>query len=135
MTALKPPQVRRLTRLMDARYARELEEIEAITARSRRERSEEALAGRPAEQLDATLAALASASDDAMVRQNVEDVRDILGARRRLAAGRYGICIDCDEDIPYERLLAYPTAKRCIACQRLHEDGLAGGSVRRTAAG
>lgn len=135
MTALTPHQIRRLTRMMDARFNRELKEIDAITARVRSERGQEALAGRSADQLDAALSAIAGASDDAMIRQNVEDVRDIVAARTRLAAGRYGICIDCDEDIPYERLLAYPTAKRCIDCQRRHEEALAGGRVRRASVG
>ena len=29
--------------------------------------------------------------------------------------------IDCDTDIAYQRLVAYPTAKRCIECQRDRE--------------
>lgn len=122
MTTLTEQQIKRLTNIMDARLARELNEIDAITARSRSERSQEAMAGKPADQLDAALSEIAGASDYAMVRQDVQDVRDILAARRRLATGRYGDCIDCGNGIAYERLLAYPTAKRCIDCQRLHED-------------
>ncbi len=38
-----------------------------------------------------------------------------------MADGRYGVCVDCGAEIGYEPLLAYPTAKRCIACQRQHE--------------
>ncbi|MDE2613863.1 MAG: TraR/DksA C4-type zinc finger protein [Burkholderiales bacterium] len=59
--------------------------------------------------------------DDPLIRQNLQDVRDIVAARARIAQGSYGECIDCGEDVGYERLLAYPTAKRCIACQREHE--------------
>lgn len=131
MNALTAPQTRRLAEMMDERFARELEEIDAIAARSQDERRQERLAGRPAEQLDGVLSEMAHAADYAMVSQNVEDVRDIIAARRRLAAGRYGICIDCGEDIAYARLLAYPTAKRCIDCQRVHEERGAGRRVRR----
>ena len=38
-------------------------------------------------------------------------------AQQRLATGLYGLCIDCSEEIPLERLLAQPTAIRCAACQ------------------
>lgn len=121
MSILAAEQVDRLTSLMDARFERELKEIDAITARSRGEREQELLAGRPADQLDAVLTRIAAATDDAMARQDAQDVLDILAARRRLAAGTYGSCVDCGRGIAYERLLAYPTAKRCIDCQRAYE--------------
>lgn len=131
MTTLTAPQVRRLAEMMDERFAREMEEIDAVAARSDDERAQERLAGRPADQLDTALSEMAHVADYAVVSQNVEDVRDIIAARRRLAAGRYGVCSDCGEDIPYARLLAYPTAKRCIDCQRLHEERSVGRRVRR----
>ncbi|MGH8279177.1 MAG: TraR/DksA family transcriptional regulator [Gammaproteobacteria bacterium] len=121
MARLTAKQTEHLRALMDERFVREMEEIHAVAERSRSERSQELMAGRPADQLDAALADVTLASDYAVVRQDVLDVRDILAARRRLAAGHYGICIDCGTDIAYRRLLAYPTAKRCIDCQREHE--------------
>ena len=42
-------------------------------------------------------------------------------AHERLKQATYGICIDCDEEIAYERLSAYPTAKRCVRCQQQRE--------------
>lgn len=44
-------------------------------------------------------------------------LHDIEQARQRMAQGRYGICVDCGEDIPSERLLSQPVAVRCAACQ------------------
>ena len=32
-----------------------------------------------------------------------------------------GICIDCGDAVAYERLAAYPTAKRCLGCQQQRE--------------
>ncbi|MGO4392392.1 TraR/DksA family transcriptional regulator [Variovorax sp. M-6] len=46
---------------------------------------------------------------------------DIERAQQRLADGLYGICADCGEEIPRERLLAQPTAIRCAACQTAAE--------------
>lgn len=121
MAGPTPEQIRQLNGIMDARFAREIEEIDAVSARARTERGQEALAGFPADHLDVALAEIANAADYAVVRQDVADVRDILAARRRIQAGTYGTCVDCGEAIAYQRLLAYPTAKRCIACQREHE--------------
>ena len=120
MSNLTPEQIKHLSRLMDERWAREIEEIGAVAARSRDERRQEAIAGR-AERLDEALAEVALSTDYAIVRQDIEDVRDIVAARNRLATGTYGVCTDCGAEIGYERLLAYPTAKRCIGCQREHE--------------
>jgi len=35
--------------------------------------------------------------------------------------GTIGICIDCGQDIGFERLLANPTARRCLICQEHRE--------------
>jgi DnaK suppressor protein len=34
-----------------------------------------------------------------------------------MANGLYGLCMDCGEEIPLERLFAQPAAIRCAACQ------------------
>ena len=50
-------------------------------------------------------------------------LKDVEEAQQRMVEGRYGICADCGEDIPRERLLAQPIAVRCTACQAALEDG------------
>jgi len=32
-------------------------------------------------------------------------------------AGRYGLCADCEAEIPFDRLKVEPWALRCVACQ------------------
>lgn len=59
---------------------------------------------------------------NAEVARDTAEMRDIVAAEARLTDGTYGICIDCDEPIPYARLAAYPTAKRCIRCQEVREE-------------
>jgi RNA polymerase-binding transcription factor DksA len=117
MATLSQEQIRHLSALMDMRFAREREEIRAVSERTRDRRGEAA----PADWIDAALADTTLAVDDAVINQDVDDVRDILAARDRLSVGTYGTCVDCGDRINYERLLAYPTAKRCIHCQRLYE--------------
>ncbi|KWT94099.1 MULTISPECIES: TraR/DksA family transcriptional regulator [unclassified Variovorax] len=49
---------------------------------------------------------------------------DIEQAEQRMAAGGYGVCMDCGDAIPRERLMAQPTAIRCAACQTAAENKL-----------
>ncbi len=42
-------------------------------------------------------------------------------ALERLDAGFYGVCIDCEEQIPNQRLEAVPGAIRCTGCQNTFE--------------
>jgi RNA polymerase-binding transcription factor DksA len=44
-------------------------------------------------------------------------LREVQAARKRMASGLYGLCLDCGDEIPRERLLAQPAAIRCTACQ------------------
>ena len=52
-----------------------------------------------------------------------EEERRIEEARRALAAGTYGTCVDCGREIPAARLEAVPEVIRCIDCQRYFEGG------------
>ena len=44
-------------------------------------------------------------------------------------SGSYGTCIDCEADIPFERLVAFPTATRCVQCAERREKTYAGGAT------
>ena len=59
--------------------------------------------------------------DNAVIGLHLQKVTDLNAALDRIQAGVYGVCIDCGNDIGFERLSAYPTAKRCIRCQHLRE--------------
>ena len=48
-------------------------------------------------------------------------LRDLQLAARHVEAGTYGLCIDCECDIPLKRLRARPEAVRCIECQKAYE--------------
>ena len=51
-----------------------------------------------------------------LVDQARAHLADVEAARARLEAGAYGRCGRCGHAIPYERLLARPTAQTCVAC-------------------
>lgn len=85
--------------------------------------------------MDAQVASLAGLLADvrhADIARDVEEISDIEGALQRIAHGTYGTCIRCGDEIAAERLEAWPTAKRCLRCQRIHEQeksGVAPGKV------
>ena len=49
------------------------------------------------------------------------ELGDIDAALERIQTATYALCTDCGVGIPFARLNAYPTAKRCIVCQTRKE--------------
>lgn len=49
------------------------------------------------------------------------ELRAVATALGRIEHGAYGICIDCGNDIPWNRLEVQPAAARDIACQQAWE--------------
>jgi RNA polymerase-binding transcription factor DksA len=41
----------------------------------------------------------------------------LVAALRRLEAGAYGLCLGCDQPIPFDRLNVMPEATHCMACR------------------
>ena len=61
---------------------------------------------------------------DGSLEDNAEEiVREIDAALERIAAGTYGICVNCGKPIPEERLDAVPYAVLCLPCKREEEEG------------
>jgi len=59
--------------------------------------------------------------DTGMMMRDVEELTAIEAARKAIKAGTYGVCVACHGPIGFKRLLALPSAARCLACQELHE--------------
>ena len=55
---------------------------------------------------------------EATERRRRLDLQRIEMAERRLAAGDYGYCAKCDEELPDGRLAIDPMAERCVACAK-----------------
>lgn len=45
-------------------------------------------------------------------------LREVNAALRRVDAGSYGLCTDCGQQIPLERLEARPHARQCMRCKQ-----------------
>jgi len=50
---------------------------------------------------------------------------NVLNALRKIDDGSYGICEECEEEIPIKRLKAIPDARYCITCQAEMEKAIA----------
>jgi DnaK suppressor protein len=61
----------------------------------------------------------------ALIQMKSETLDKINEALRQFDDGTYGLCIDCDEEIPGLRLRALPFAVRCRDCQQVLEDASA----------
>lgn len=59
--------------------------------------------------------------DIALVTQEVNELRSVNAALRRIESGEYGICADCANEIPASRLDINPSAERCVDCQTRFE--------------
>lgn len=124
-----------MTALTDAELARVASLLDQAELRARAQLTASAAAPpspEPSDQADQ-----ADRDTDLRMGEAVEtharrELADIGAARQRLANGSYGFCIECGEEIPPPRLLAYPTARRCMDCQRAREaaPALAGGRQR-----
>jgi DnaK suppressor protein len=50
--------------------------------------------------------------------RNSSRLHEVQSALRRIAAGTFGICVECGESINPKRLVAVPWASSCIVCQK-----------------
>ncbi len=113
---LTKEQIKNFAQRIEARKNLLLDEIRQVLARSSKEHYVD-LVGGAGDSGDAAAASLLRDITEAEIIRDVGEVRDITAAEQRIAAGQYGLCIDCSANIRYKRLDAYPTAKRCFACQ------------------
>ena len=58
---------------------------------------------------------------DAESLRDIDELREVEAALERVAAGRYGECVDCAVPIALRRLAVQPAAARCLMCQERHE--------------
>ena len=59
--------------------------------------------------------------DMALTDLETRELGAVSEALRRLQGGSYGVCTDCEADIPFDRLKVEPWALRCLACETRRE--------------
>ncbi|AYQ29485.1 MULTISPECIES: TraR/DksA C4-type zinc finger protein [unclassified Polaromonas] len=58
--------------------------------------------------------------------RTLEELSQVVAARRRLQEGHYGRCLRCSKPIDLRRLEALPSARFCVACQTTGEEAPGG---------
>jgi hypothetical protein len=121
---LSKEQVRHLRRLMREREAMMMwkvhQRLQPGAARSRGARLNAQVA--KVAKVDATQVAGLCLAQPPLVPNRVgEELLAIEAAVDAIDTDAYGTCIDCRGAIGFTRLLALPTARRCLACQEYAE--------------
>ncbi len=102
--------------LLDKRHALQVDVAERLKAgRETRDRD-------VGDDLDNSDADVQHGMDFTLLQMKTETLSAIAHALRRLDAGTYGICVECEDDISERRLRAIPFAKRCHECEGQLED-------------
>ena len=120
MADLTEDQLAQIKAVLQQRYLALREEIRDELERSGNEHYAD-LAGDAPDPGDDSVADMLVDLDAAVVDRQVREIREVEATLKRLADLDFGDCIDCGGEIRFERLMAYPTARRCVHCQSLHE--------------
>jgi len=121
MPALTKAQIDQLTQRLKRDYQDLLREVREELDHPDDQHRIDQLNAEPGDSGDESVANALADLNVARIDRHIRDIRDIEAAFHRLKAGEYGICTDCGTEIDFERLLAYPSAKRCLVCQQKHE--------------
>lgn len=128
MKHISPYDLSRLRSLLDERERALREDIRRLLLESDEQHYRD-LAGMVADPGDESVANLLVDLDVTFIDRHIHELREIEAARRRMAAGNYGVCVDCGGEIEIERLFAFPEAVRCARCQAQREKTYVPGGV------
>jgi RNA polymerase-binding protein DksA len=127
MSALSPTELDQLTAKLNEAYQVLLREVREELANSGNQHRIDLLNQEPGDSGDESLANALADFNLTILDRHIDDLRDIEASLQRIKRGEYGVCIDCGDEVGFARLMAYPTAKRCIVCQEMREKRYAQG--------
>ena len=121
MAVLNPSQLEQLTRKLNENYQALLREVRDELENSGNQHRIDLLNSEPGDVGDESLANALADFNLTILDRHIDGMRDIEAALQRIRNDEYGVCIDCGQEVTFPRLMAYPTAKRCIVCQEKRE--------------
>jgi RNA polymerase-binding protein DksA len=121
MSKLSRENLVKITQKLRDRQKAVLEEVRKEYDQRDNQQLIELMGREPGDSGDVSLADAVADLNILRADRQIHELRDIDGAFARMKAGEFGLCVECGADIPAQRLLAYPAAKRCMACQQRHE--------------
>jgi len=121
MSVLSPTQLDQLARKLKEDYQALVREVREELENSGNQHRIDLLNREPGDSGDESLANALADFNLALLDRHIDGMRDIEAALQRIRNGEFGVCIDCGDAVTFPRLMAYPTAKRCIVCQEQRE--------------
>jgi DnaK suppressor protein len=121
MSALTPSQIDQLVMQLKRDYQTLLSEVREELKNSGNQHRIDMLNREPGDSGDESLATSLVDLNLTTLDRHVQAIRDIESTFKRIENDEYGVCVDCGDKIAFNRLQAYPTAKRCIVCQEKRE--------------
>lgn len=121
MAALTAEQTSRIKSVLAERKRALLDEVRAPLENTENQHYVEIIGRNPADAGDASVSDELADLKLTMLDRHVSELRAIEDAERRMRDRTYGQCPECGGEIAFERLLAYPTAVRCVRCQEQFE--------------
>jgi RNA polymerase-binding protein DksA len=118
---LSKAQLSKITGALKQRHACLLEEVRDALENSENQQYVELIGHAPADIGDQASGDTLADMSLALIDRHIQEIRDIEAARARVEGSEFGSCGDCGDDIGFERLRAWPTARRCVTCQQQRE--------------
>ncbi len=103
--------------VLDRRRRELLEDVRVQLEETGNQKYEEIIGRAPADAGDASQSDELADLNLSMLDRHISELRSIESAEARIRNDTYGTCEACGGNIGYERLLAFPTAVRCVRCQ------------------
>jgi DnaK suppressor protein len=121
MSALTHEQIETLKTRLDDRQRSLLLETRDELQKSEHRQYAEVVDRAPVDEGDQSVGIELADLNMQMMNRHIREIREIEAAKARIDDGSYGTCAECGRDIGFERLLAQPTALRCVDCQEQWE--------------
>ena len=118
---LSQSQLAKITKKLDERYELLIREVRDALEDSKNQQYVELIDRAPADLGDQSVGDMLADLNLAIIDRHIHEIRDIEEAKTHVTDGTFGICVDCGQEIGFDRLLVNPTARRCVVCQEHRE--------------
>lgn len=98
---------------------REIEQALDQLAQNQKEYSDQKMSGQITDETDQAQYETSISNLYSLIERKIGDLKGINGLIRQISAnGKFGLCEECGNRIPLERLMIVPEARLCVPCQR-----------------
>jgi DnaK suppressor protein len=121
MSQLTSSDIQSVENKLNERKKAVLEEVRKELDERENQHLASVMGNHPGDSGDVSLADWLADLNILRVDRQVRELREIEAKLAQVKDGTVNECVDCGKEIGLQRLLAYPTAMRCVVCQEKHE--------------